>query len=101
MQFMITAYDGKDDGALERRMVAREEHLKLVDKLFKEGKYLYGVALLDENDKMIGSCVVVDFPTRKDVDQYLELEPYVKGNVWKEINVMPCKVAPTFMELYK
>lgn len=101
MQFMITAYDGKDDGAFERRMAAREEHLKLVDKLFKEGKYLYGVALLDENDKMIGSCVVVDFPTRKDVDQYLELEPYVKGNVWKEINVMPCKVAPTFMELYK
>lgn len=101
MQFLITGYDGTDDQALNRRLAAREEHLQHVEKLFKEKKYLYGMAILDENDKMIGSCVVVDFPTREDVDEYLKNEPYVKGKVWQRIKVEPCKVAPIFMNLYK
>lgn len=101
MQFMITAYDGKDEMALERRLAAREEHLKLVEKLFDEKKYLYGMAILDENEKMIGSCVVVDFPSREAVEEYLSIEPYVRGNVWQEIEVKSCKVAPIFMQLYK
>ncbi|MCC5910001.1 MAG: hypothetical protein JJT76_06140 [Clostridiaceae bacterium] len=101
MQFIITAYDGKDEKALDRRLAARDEHLKLVGKLFEEKKYLYGTAILDENEKMIGSCVVVDFPTRGEVEAYLKMEPYVQGNVWQEIDVKPCKVAPIFMELHK
>ncbi|SCY07407.1 YciI family protein [Alkaliphilus peptidifermentans] len=101
MQFIITAYDGKDEKALERRLAARDEHLKLVEKLFEEKKYLYGAAILDENEKMIGSCVVVDFPTRQDVEEYIEMEPYVRGNVWQKIEIKSCKVAPIFMQLYK
>lgn len=101
MQFVITAYDGKDDKALERRLAAREDHLKLVEKLFNEKRYLYGAAILDDNENMIGSCVVVDFPSREGVEEYLKQEPYVKGNVWQEIDVKPCRVAPIFMDLYK
>lgn len=101
MQFVITAYDGRDDKALERRLAVREEHLKLVERLFEEKKYLYGAAILDENEKMIGSCVVVDFESREAVEEYLSIEPYVKGNVWQEIEVKPCRVAPMFMQLYK
>ena len=101
MQFVITAYDGTDEHALERRMHARKEHLKSVEKRFKEGNHLYGAALLDEKEKMIGSMMVVNYPSREAVDEWLKEEPYVTGNVWQKIDVKPCMVAGTFMELYK
>lgn len=101
MQFIVTAYDGTDEDALQRRMNAREDHLKLTAQMQEEGKTLYAVAILDENEKMIGSMLVVDFPTRGDIDRWLENEPYIKGDVWKIVDVKPCKVGPMFMELYK
>lgn len=96
MQFIVTGYDGKDDKALERRLAARDEHVKLIDIMKKEKKFLYAAALLDENEKMIGSMIVVDFPTREALDEWLKIEPYVKGDVWKEIDIKPCKVPPAF-----
>jgi uncharacterized protein len=101
MQFVITAYDGTDEHALQRRMDAREEHLKSVEKRFKEGNHLYGAALLDDNERMIGSMMVVNYPSREAVDEWLKEEPYVTGSVWQKIDVKPCMVAGTFMELYK
>lgn len=88
---MFTAYDGKEEKALERN----------VESLFKEKKYLYGGAILDENESMIGSSVVVEFESREAVEVYLRNEPYVKGSVWQEIEVKPYRVAPLFMDLYK
>jgi uncharacterized protein YciI len=101
MQFVITAYDGTDEHALQRRMDAREEHLKSVERRFKEGNHLYGAALLDDNERMIGSMMVVNYPSREAVDEWLKEEPYVTGSVWQKIDVKPCMVAGTFMELYK
>ncbi|MFT9495308.1 YciI family protein [Anaerosolibacter sp.] len=101
MQFLVIGYDGTDEGALERRLAVRGEHMKLVESMQKEGKDLYGLAILDENEKMIGSVMIVDFPTREAVDEWLKIEPYVTGNVWQKIEVQPCKVAPPFMALYK
>ena len=101
MQFMITGYDGTDEKALDRRLAVREEHLKLAEKLFEQKKCLYGGAILDENEKMIGSCVIVDFESREALDEYLKIEPYVTGNVWQKIEVKPYRVAPLFMGLYK
>lgn len=101
MQYLVIAYDGKDEEAMTRRLAVREQHLKGVEGMFREGKHLYGAAILDEKEKMIGSMMVVNFSTREELDQWLSEEPYVVGDVWKEIEIKPCKVAPTFMELYK
>ncbi len=101
MQFVVTAYDGTDEYALERRLRARAEHLKSVEKRFNEGNHLYGAALLDDTEKMIGSMMVVDYPSKEALDEWLKEEPYVTGNVWQRIDVLPCKVAPIFMESYK
>jgi uncharacterized protein YciI len=100
MQFLVTACDGKDEKALERRLAAREEHLKLTEEMFKSGKTLYAAAILDDNDKMTGSVLIVDFPAREDLDKWLEIEPYVKGQVWEEIDIKPCKVGPMFHGLH-
>ncbi|QUH19793.1 YciI family protein [Alkaliphilus sp. B6464] len=97
MQFIVTGYDGTDEAALERRLAARDEHVKLMDSMKKEKRFLYAAAILDDNEKMIGSILIVDFPTREELDEWLKIEPYIKGNVWKEIEVKPCKVPPLFL----
>ncbi|OLO26315.1 hypothetical protein BTR23_23415 [Alkalihalophilus pseudofirmus] len=101
MQFIITAYDGTDEKALDRRLAAREDHLRGVEERFPKGEHLYGAAILDDEGKMIGSVMVVDYPSREELDEWLKVEPYVVKNVWQKIDIQPCKVAPTFMELYK
>jgi hypothetical protein len=63
-----------------------------------EGKYLYGVATLSENGDMNGSVMVLDFPSRKELDEYLKTEPYVINKVWEKIEIVPCKVGPTFLK---
>jgi uncharacterized protein len=101
MQFVVTAYDGNDERAMERRLSVRDAHMKLVDSMRSEGKHLYAAALLDENENMVGSILIVDFPTRTDLDAWLKIEPYVVGDVWKRIDITPCKVPPMFMDLHK
>ena len=64
MQYLVIAYDGTDDKAPERRMAAREAHLAGIVKMKEEGKAVYGVAILNDREQMIGSALVVDFPAR-------------------------------------
>jgi uncharacterized protein YciI len=98
MQFLVIAYDGTDDKAMERRMAAREAHLAGIVKMKEEGKAIYGVAILNEREQMIGSVLVVDYPTRADMDAWLKTEPYVVGDVWRKIEVLPARVPPMFVK---
>ena len=99
MQFIITALDGKDGGALDRRMAARPAHLEYAAKVIEAGKMLIGGAILDDDGKMIGSMLVVDYPSKEDVEkEYLANDPYVKGDVWRDIDIKPYKVAEVFMK---
>lgn len=95
MQFIVIAYDGTDEGALERRLTAREAHLKSAKQMFDTGKWLYAAGILDDNGKMIGSMIVCEFDSRDELEQqWLEEEPYVTGNVWKKIDINRAQVAP-------
>ena len=99
MQFVVTGYDGEDPKALERRLHKREEHLKGAEKMKASGTLLFATALLDDNEKMVGSILVVDFPTRGELDKWLKVEPYVTGEVWLKVDVRPCRVAPMFQKV--
>jgi uncharacterized protein len=98
MQFLVIAYDGTDDKAPERRMAAREAHLAGIVRMKEEGKAIYGVAILNDREQMIGSALVVDYPTRADVEAWLKAEPYVVGDVWRKIEVLPARVPPMFVK---
>ena len=100
MQFLVTAYDGIDEGAIERRLASRDEHLALTEAMLKKGTHLYAAAIMDDTDKMIGSVLIVEFPSRVELDEWLKVEPYVLGNVWDKIEVKPCKVGPMFLGLH-
>jgi len=92
MQFLVIGKDGKDKKAMERRLAAREAHLKLGDEMEKSGNRWYGCVMLDDNNKMIGSMAIMDFYSRKELDEWLKQEPYVVGNVWKIVEVFKCNV---------
>ncbi len=95
MQFIVIGYDGTDDKALERRLAAREAHLKSAKEWYDAGKWLYAAAFLSDDGKMIGSMIVCDFPSRDDLEeQWLKNEPYVIGDVWKKVKVQRAQAAP-------
>ncbi|OPY11960.1 MAG: RNA pyrophosphohydrolase [Syntrophaceae bacterium PtaB.Bin038] len=96
MQYLVIGYDGTDDKAPERRLAVREAHLAGITKMKEEGKAVFGVAILNDRGQMIGSALVVDFPTRDELDAWLKVEPYVTGDVWRKIEVLPARVAPMF-----
>lgn len=93
MQFLVTAYDGTDADAMTRRMAAREAHLAGIAMLKQEGKIIAGGAILDDAGKMIGSTVYTEFESREALDQWLDADPYVTGNVWQQITVQPIRLA--------
>ena len=83
MQFVIKAYDG--EGMLPRRMEVRPRHFEGMEKL--KGHILCAGGMLDENGKMMGSVLVMEFDSREEVDEYLAHEPYVVEHVWERIEV--------------
>ena len=83
MQFMIKAYEG--EGMLEKRMQVRPRHLEGMKKLGRQ--IICAGGLLDDAGKMKGSVLVMEFPDRADVDEYLENEPYVTEGVWQKVEV--------------
>jgi uncharacterized protein YciI len=87
MQFMIVAYDGQDEGALNRRLAARESHIAGAIALKNAGHLIAGGAILDDAERMIGSTIYVDFASRADLDNWLQQDPYVIGDVWRDITI--------------
>ena len=83
MQFVITAYDGA--GMLEKWMEVRPLHLEGMERL-KEHLIAAG-GLLDDEGKLKGSVLIMEFLDREEVDEYLANEIYVKEHVWEKITV--------------
>jgi len=95
MQFIVTAYDGTDEGAIARRMAAREEHLRLGKEMHDTGKWLYAAGILNDEGQMIGSMIVCEFPSRSEMQkQWLSREPYIAGKVWQKIDIRSAQTAP-------
>ncbi len=83
MQFMIKALDGENK--LARRMEVRPRHLEGMEKL--SSHIICAGGLLDNEGKMKGSVLILDFPSRDDLDSYLASEPYVVEQVWEKIEI--------------
>ncbi len=88
MQFIIKAYDGEN--MLEERMAIRPCHLENMARM-KDNVICAG-GLLDEEGKMKGSVLIMDFESWKDLDAYLKSEPYIAKQVWEKIEVEPMNV---------
>ena len=48
--------------------------------------------LLDDEGKMKGSALIMDFESREELDSYISNEPYVQEKVWEKIEIEPINV---------
>ena len=83
MQFIVKAYDGA--GKLEKRMEVRPRHLAGMQAMSEH--ILCAGGMLDDEGKMKGSVLIVDFPDRAALDAYIAAEPYVVEHVWEKIEI--------------
>ena len=83
MQYLITAYDGENK--LEERMRVRPQHLENMARI--DGKVVCAGGLLDEDGKMKGSVLIMDFDSKEKLDAYLAGEPYITEDVWEKVTV--------------
>ena len=83
MQFLIKAYDGA--GMLEKRMEVRPRHLEGMNKLSEH--IICAGGLLDDEGKMKGSALIMEFEDRAALDAYLSSEPYITEHVWEKVEV--------------
>ena len=88
MQFIIKANDGAN--MLDKRMEVRPQHLEGMAALGEHVVCAGG--LTDDEGKLKGSVLVLDFEDRSGVDEYLSNEPYVTNKVWEKIEVEPINV---------
>jgi hypothetical protein len=66
-------------------MEVRPRHLEGMEKL--RSHIICAGGLLDNEGKMKGSVLILDFPSRDDLDSYLASEPYVVEQVWEKIEI--------------
>ena len=92
-QYLVTGYDYTDEGALERRMGVRPHHLDGAVTLKASGNYILGGAMLNDDGKMIGSVMVLQFETDEQLEAWKKSEPYITQKIWETVDVKPFKVA--------
>ncbi|WP_444995489.1 YciI family protein [Aliikangiella sp. IMCC44359] len=94
MQFVVTAYDFKDEEAIKRRLANRDAHLSGIKKMAEQGTFLSGGAILDSDGKMIGSSAHVTFDHRAEVEDWINSDPYTVGKVWDKVIISEAKLFP-------
>jgi uncharacterized protein YciI len=92
MEYLVVAYDGTDEGALDRRMNAREAHLEGAKRLKESGNFINGGALLNDDGKMIGSTLYLEFETKEQLDEAIKNDPYTTGGVWQRVETKPIRL---------
>ena len=75
---------------LEKRMEVRPRHLEGMERIRQHVVCAGG--LHDDEGKMKGSMLVMEFESRQELDEYLANEPYVLEHVWEKIEVEPINV---------
>ena len=92
-QYLVTGYDYTDEGALKRRMDVRPHHLDGLRELIATKNYLMGGAILNDEGKMIGSTMIMQFETEEELEAWKQGEIYITAKIWESVDIKPFKVA--------
>lgn len=92
-QYLVTAYDHTKVDALQHRMNVRPHHLDEAKELKEKGNFILGGAILNDDGKMIGSVMILQFETDEELEAWKKGEPYITQKVWESVDIKPFKVA--------
>ena len=96
MHYLVIGHDHPGATGKQRRAAARDAHLAQLTKA-TSARPVFGAAVLDDGGEMVGSMLVMDAESREALQTWLDEEPYVVGEVWREVTVQPCQVPATFL----
>lgn len=88
MLFAITCLDKPDSGHV--RQENRRAHLEFL-KAAGDTVRLAGPLLSDDEERMVGSLLVVEAPDRAALGAWLEQDPYAKAGLFESVTVRPFK----------
>jgi uncharacterized protein len=94
---MVLAWDVDGEDGVARRDATRPAHATSIRAEWEAGHVLLGAGILDDDGTVRGSLVIVEYPSRDDVDRYLASEPFVTESVWERIEVHPLRVPDFYL----
>jgi uncharacterized protein YciI len=83
MQFMAYCLDKV--GALTIRMANRPDHVEYLAA--HKDKLIFAGPLLDHDESMIGSLLVLEVASRGEMDIFLADDPYAKAGLFQSVTV--------------
>lgn len=86
--FSVTNLD--KDGALQIRLDNRAAHVDYL-KALGDALHLAGPLLSDDGETMIGSQLIVDFPTLDAARTWAAADPYAQANLFQSSTIRPFK----------
>ena len=95
MLYALISQDAAD--TLEKRMAARPEHVKRLERLRDEGRLILAGPhpAIDSDDPgpagFTGSLVVAEFDSLEDARRWASADPYLAAGVYEQITVKPFK----------
>jgi len=95
MLYAIIAEDVEN--SLEKRLVARPEHLERINKLVDQGRLILAGPhpAIDSEDPgengFTGSLIVAEFDSLQSAQDWANNDPYVKAGIFQNVNVKPFK----------
>jgi uncharacterized protein YciI len=92
-QYLVTAYDHTNADALQHRLNIRPHHLDGARELKASGNFIIGGAMLNNEGKMIGSVLILQFETEEELRAWQQNEPYITQGVWETVDIKLFKVA--------
>jgi hypothetical protein len=95
---MVLAWDVEGEPGVARRDAARPAHAASIRALWDEGRVVLGAGILDDEGTVRGSLVIVDYPSREAVEEYLRAEPFVTESVWERVEVHPVRVPDFYLQ---
>ncbi|HEY3810442.1 MAG TPA: YciI family protein [Acidimicrobiales bacterium] len=98
MHFLVLAWDAPGEASVARRDAVRPAHATSIRDLWEKGHVVLGAGLLDDAGVVRGSLVVVEYPSRTEVDQYLATEPFATEGVWERVEVHPLRVGDFYLQ---
>jgi uncharacterized protein YciI len=93
MGYVIIAWDGTDQDALDRRMAVRDRHLEVITCWAREGRLQLGFPTFRPDGSVAGSIMFLD-EDEVGAKEYLSEEPFARESVWQSYEARPFRIAP-------
>ncbi|PVU87139.1 hypothetical protein BB559_006176 [Furculomyces boomerangus] len=81
-EYFVKIKDFTDPECLSRRLAIREKHLEANKQMIRDSKIKFATALLDENERMVGSVMVFGGLSEEEIRKILNEDWYTKSKVW-------------------